>query len=359
MTHTPKAIQSNDIDIVYTWVDGSDPAWLNKKDFHAQSQANPHFPSSRSNSRFRSIDELKYSLRSIEAYAPWVRKIHIITDAQTPKWLNTEHPKLQIVDHKDIFKNTNHLPCFNSTAIVSNIHNTPDLSEKFIYLNDDVFLGRPTSPNEFFPNGNLPFVFTKSIFPKKKKWHFLGGTPEGRDEMHFSHIFNSRLAVLNKTGVKVHYDLRHLSLPMKKSILQAMDATIYSDNFASTRSSRFREVGNTAIGYLFSFHVIATKEGKPKHVASPKSSASIKSLVQKALKIPQGEFITIGGADFEKKLMRIKAFRPMQFCINDDQSARASDQEKLVRFLEDYFPNPSSFEKKPSVDAVVRQSRVN
>ena len=60
--------------------------------------------------------ELKYSLRSIGLYAPWVRKIFIVTDNQVPEWLDTAHPKIQIVDHSEILPEESR-PCFNSVII--------------------------------------------------------------------------------------------------------------------------------------------------------------------------------------------------------------------------------------------------
>jgi hypothetical protein len=37
-----------------------------------------------SDNRFRDSEELRYSLRSLVKYAPWVRKIFIVTDNQIP-----------------------------------------------------------------------------------------------------------------------------------------------------------------------------------------------------------------------------------------------------------------------------------
>lgn len=72
--------------------------------------------------RYRDNEELRYSLRSLWRYAPWVRHVYIVTNGQVPHWLNTEHPKLTIVQHKDIFVNQSHLPVFASPAIESHLH---------------------------------------------------------------------------------------------------------------------------------------------------------------------------------------------------------------------------------------------
>ena len=103
-----------------------------------------------SSSRFADNEELKYSLRSVEKFAPWVRNIYIVTNGQIPSWLNLEHPRIKIVTHEEIFINKSHLPTFSSPAIEVHIHRIKGLSKKFIYLNDDVFFGDHVWPDDFF-----------------------------------------------------------------------------------------------------------------------------------------------------------------------------------------------------------------
>ncbi|KAL5007073.1 hypothetical protein ScPMuIL_015879 [Solemya velum] len=101
-------------------------------------------------SRFQDNEELRYSLRSVEMFAPWVRNIYIVTNGQIPYWLNLEHPRLKIITHDEIFDNKSHLPTFGSPAIEANIHKIPGLSDKFIYMNDDVLFGVEVWPDDFF-----------------------------------------------------------------------------------------------------------------------------------------------------------------------------------------------------------------
>jgi hypothetical protein len=100
--------------------------------------------------RYRDSGELRYSLRSLVQYAPWIRRVYLVTDNQIPSWLNlgSEVP-ITVVSHADIFPNKSHLPVFSSPAIESHLHRIPGLSKKFIYFNDDVFLGAPTAPEDF------------------------------------------------------------------------------------------------------------------------------------------------------------------------------------------------------------------
>ena len=84
-------------------------------------------------------------MRSVHLFAPWVRRIHLVTAGQVPDWLDTDHPQVQVVDHRDILP-ADALPTFNSHAIETALHRVPDLTEQWVYLNDDVFLGRPLRP---------------------------------------------------------------------------------------------------------------------------------------------------------------------------------------------------------------------
>ncbi|GIY39559.1 hypothetical protein CDAR_539291 [Caerostris darwini] len=101
-------------------------------------------------SRFTDNEELRYSLRSLEKHAPWVQHIYIITNGQIPYWLNLDDPSVTIVTHEEIFPNKSHLPTFSSPAIECHLHRIPNLSQKFIYLNDDVMFGKDVWPEDFF-----------------------------------------------------------------------------------------------------------------------------------------------------------------------------------------------------------------
>ncbi|CAG2055193.1 unnamed protein product, partial [Timema podura] len=93
--------------------------------------------------------ELRYSLRSLEKFAPWIRHVFLVTNGQIPYWLNLDNPRLTLVTHEEIFVNLSHLPTFSSPAIETHIHRIHGLSQKFLYLNDDVMLGKEVWPEDF------------------------------------------------------------------------------------------------------------------------------------------------------------------------------------------------------------------
>ena len=135
------------IDFVITWVDGQDINWLNKKRKYETITNKKN--ESNSKIRYRDWGLLKYWFRSIEKYAPWVNKIFLITDHQIPEWLDTSNNKIVIVNHEDYIPNE-YLPTFNSNTIELFINNINDLSEKFVYFNDDMFITNYLKKDYFF-----------------------------------------------------------------------------------------------------------------------------------------------------------------------------------------------------------------
>ncbi|XP_074026778.1 N-acetylglucosamine-1-phosphate transferase subunits alpha and beta isoform X1 [Leptinotarsa decemlineata] len=138
------------VDVVYTWVNGSDPVFLQNLENYIEAESDLYDVSKQ---RFDDKEELKFSLRSLEKYAPWVNHVYIVTNGQIPSWLNLDYEKVTLVTHEEIFKDTFNLPTFSSPAIESNLHRISRLSKKFIYFNDDIFLGMPTYLEDFFTTG--------------------------------------------------------------------------------------------------------------------------------------------------------------------------------------------------------------
>ena len=112
-----KQIQ-HDVDIVITWVDGSDKQWQHQRASYKYAETGKKEEAV----RYRDQGTLKYVFRSIEKYAPWVRKIHFITCGQIPEWMNTSNPKIHLVNHKDYIPDE-YLPTFSSHTIELNFHN--------------------------------------------------------------------------------------------------------------------------------------------------------------------------------------------------------------------------------------------
>lgn len=119
-------------------------------------------------SRYRDSDELRYSLRSLEKYAPWVRHVYLVTDDQIPWWLDMASDRLTVVPHRKVFARAHRefLPVFSSPAIETQLHNIPGLSKRFIYFNDDVMLGAETWPSDFATLRGAPRIYLAWEVPK-------------------------------------------------------------------------------------------------------------------------------------------------------------------------------------------------
>ena len=145
------------VDVVYAWVDGSEEAHAGRRRQYAAMLADSH-AENLDPARFRDNGELRYSLRSLEQFAPWVNRIHIVSDSQTPPWLDVSHPRIAMVRHEDVIPER-HLPTFNSHVIESRLHRIPGLSEHYLYFNDDFFLTNRAEKGDFFTANGLPFLF--------------------------------------------------------------------------------------------------------------------------------------------------------------------------------------------------------
>lgn len=139
-----------EIDFVVTWVDMDDPKWI--ESFSKYSGKIDNSKNELSEARFRDYGFLKYWFRGVEKFAPWVRKVHFVTCNQKPDWLDENHPKLNLVNHSDYIPNE-YLPVFNSSLIEIHLHRIPNLSEHFVYFNDDFYLTNSITPERFFVNG--------------------------------------------------------------------------------------------------------------------------------------------------------------------------------------------------------------
>jgi hypothetical protein len=154
--------RSKKLDVVYLWVNMDDPKWRLKKGIPPMDE-----PIDPNNYR-----ELEFSAKSTINYMKDILgTIYIVTDDQIPDWLeNYEHKdKIQIVDHKDIIP-SKFLPCFNAIVIETFIQNIPNISDWFIYVNDDMFINEKVTHDTFFVSDNVArfcgcdgIIFTNTI----------------------------------------------------------------------------------------------------------------------------------------------------------------------------------------------------
>lgn len=142
------------IDAVVTWVDGNDLSHIRKREIYQEGGAAKTISSSKEMTRFINNGELKYCLKSLLVNMPWLRQVFIVTDNQTPDFLPKEllnNSKVTVVDHRVVFSGYEGvLPTFNSISIESVLHKIPNLSDHYIYFNDDFMVLQPVEATEFF-----------------------------------------------------------------------------------------------------------------------------------------------------------------------------------------------------------------
>ena len=142
------------MDVVITYVDGKDPLWL--EDYTKVVGGDIL------SKRFRDWGTLRYLLRGIGRFLPYVRKIHLVVarESQVPEWINRD--AVNVVLHRDIIPEA-YLPTFNSSMIEMFLHRIEGLDERFLYFNDDMFPVRPISQEAFFKDGKPAIGFRKVL----------------------------------------------------------------------------------------------------------------------------------------------------------------------------------------------------
>lgn len=195
------------VDVVITWVNNQDPDWVTKFEYYKNQAINDINPISIDNARFEDHGELFYVIRSILIYMPWVRTIFLITDNQIPSF---DLPsKVKIINHNQII-DKKYLPTFNSHVIEAHLHKIPDLSENFVYFNDDVFIARYLPKSHFLSGNNI-----SSLFLNRRNLDEM--LQKGVTTPTLSACLNSRKLLFKQYQKKVSIPLVHTYIPLKKT----------------------------------------------------------------------------------------------------------------------------------------------
>ncbi|MFG3259853.1 stealth conserved region 3 domain-containing protein [Streptomyces sp. NPDC048172] len=307
------------VDAVYTWVDGSDPAWRERR---ARAGGGAYHEEAANPARYASHDELRYSLRSLRFYAPWIRDVYLVTDEQVPPWLDATAPGLRVVSHKEIFTDPDALPTFNSHAIESQLHHIEGLSEHFLYLNDDVFLGRLTTARDFFlGNGLTKFFPSPALVPP--------GPPTAEDTPVSAAAKNNRALVQAAFGTVLTQKMKHTPHAVRRSVLDEIEHR-FPEAHRATANSRFRGLGDlSVVSSLHHYYAFHTARAVPGHL--------------------RYAYLDIADPRLNERLDRLLERRDRHaFCLNDTVSQEcdeAAQRALLVPFLEAYFPVPGPYER--------------
>ncbi len=319
------------IDLVYLWVDDNDPNWQEKKNSFLKTNNN-NSKETTGDARWRNNDELKYSLRSAEKYAPWINHIYIITDQQIPSWLKENHPKVTIVDHSEIFPKES-LPVFNSQAIESRLHKTPNLSEHFILGNDDFLFVKPISPDIFFhPNGNAIVRMKKFSRKRANKANYNRTIKRMQD------------LIYEKFGIMFSVAPHHSFDAYLKSDYEFCINSLYKDEWEKTTFQRFRGENDMQRCFV-SYYMLVTNHATLRKVGRYNRIHGIWNKIQAFFTNCYANDSRCIDLNISNYNLALKKYNPLMICVNDNQNTTESHRRRLNPFLEQLFPEPSSFEK--------------
>ena len=299
------------IDLVILWVNGSDPDFIAQRNSWAQKNGE-----SVSYARYVQNDELRYLLRSVEKFLPWIRRAVLVTNGQSlPPWLRTEHPKLRILTHAE-FVPADCLPTFNSCAISTSIVLWKDLAEHFLLANDDTFVWQLLPPSYFFQQNK---AINRFVSYPQKDYH---ATSYGRQLLYIVQLVKNKYP-----GLFLPLEPHHnVSAYIKSACLKAWQA--FPDALLQTQQARFRKENNVNM-LLFAAAQAMLQKGLWRRSRCSRwfgSDGMVWELWQ----------------NYEEE---IKKFRPKLVCLNDSEKCLEVNRKHLVNFLQRIFPQASSFEK--------------
>jgi hypothetical protein len=320
-----KAGTADRIDIVYLWVNGADPVWLSKRHtayadwMRRKGEELAAFGNVAG--RYRDNSELLFNLRALELFFPDHGHVYIVTDGQTPAWLRPSG-QLTLVDHRQLLPPASP-GVFDSGHIESYLHHIPGLSERFIYLNDDVFFGQKVHPAWWFGERLKVFLEPASAA------HPQALHPDETALVNASIASGRWLSERYPHYLHIPQVYAHTPRAMRKSVMHELE-DLAQDWFAQVRSTVFRSwrippiVPDLAPRWMVQMGYAEQQVLNPLYINTGDDQAAqqFDALEQNFGQLPF-------------------------FCINDTCDEAQGDDPRLLRIaqtLERLLPNPSSFE---------------
>jgi len=337
-------MKEQQIDFVVLWLDSSDPDWQKSYAYY-KSGTTGHTEKA----RFRNMDNFRYWFRAVERYAPWVRKVFLVTNGKFPDWINKDCPKIELIKHED-YMPKEILPVFNSSTIEIFIHNIKGLSEHFVYFNDDVFLNAPIKPEYYFRKGlpcdvnketcfNIP-IYTKAdkfgvysvafadisiINSHFRRWRTVLQSPNRWFGIHLGISGFIMSCLLAKQRLFIGFSNYHIEQAYLKSIIA--EVWEKEPDFMKESCTKFRE-DLKANQYLFRYWQFARNMFYPKKRNGAYFTVSKDNLNQ-----------------IEKALIEEKYY---SICMNDTPLCAEEDfdfiDKSIQQLFVNKFPQKSSFE---------------
>lgn len=310
------------IDAVITWIDGDEPAHREKMRPYLEATGKRLYEDSTATTRFRSMGEIFYCVASILRFAPYVRKIFIVTDRQDPKlddFVLENFPDnkipIIIVDHTEIYKGyEKYLPVFCSRSIESCLFRITSLSENFIYFNDDILLARPTCPEDWFVDDKAIARGRWKNYALFKIFLCMKPRKNGRKPIGFK---NGMLNAAKAAGHNRRFFLiRHTPHTQKKSVMERF----YSHNpqlFEANISHRFRSGDQYNPQVLF--YLLGLRSGE--------------CVMRNKLELLYMKPVGRGKGYINRKMRDFKKHNPKFICVGSLDRATADDRATIEEWL--------------------------
>ena len=305
----------NRISLVVSWIDGADEHFYSTRKTYVDKEHVPKNSHNIADYRVINTDELKYLLRSVDKFGPWIYKIFIVTSFhQRPKWLQTSS-RIKLVNDTEIVP-AQYLPTFNSHVIECYLHKIAGLTEHYIYANDDMFLGRNVTAADFFENGK-PIIYA----------HGIQKPTEDEKSYHKMAWFNNYKLLADMHGHDALLPEKlpcHQMIPTTKTIAQKMH-DLFPEQITQTAQTKFRNANN--------IHPL----GLQLYNALCEGTAVLNREHMDEL---YSDFFS-DAKTFKYFLDYITMKKPKFFCVNNI----IAPSPVFIEFAEHYFPEKSQFEK--------------
>jgi hypothetical protein len=271
-------------------------------------------------------------LRSLEAHAPWIRNVYLVTNGQVPGWLVLANPRLRLVHHGQLFERPDQLPTFNSMAIESTLHRLPGIARVFLFFNDDIFLGQQLQPSHLVARDGSP----RSFVVRHRSIAATSATRSGRPDR----LALSAEILTRRFGVRRWRDVPHTPVLFAVDVLRELAET--TPELAETADHQIRQHRDVSARFLH-VHTLAQRRPRMPWGWLPGPLDRRYTTVWPR----QARLLMVGEEDgMLAKLRALERRPPRFFCINDGMDEDTSAFQPVRAILERMFPTPSSFERR-------------
>eukprot|EP00747_Dinoflagellata_sp_TGD_P099174 gnl/TRDRNA2_/TRDRNA2_167657_c0_seq1.p1 gnl/TRDRNA2_/TRDRNA2_167657_c0~~gnl/TRDRNA2_/TRDRNA2_167657_c0_seq1.p1 ORF type:complete len:367 (+),score=42.75 gnl/TRDRNA2_/TRDRNA2_167657_c0_seq1:56-1156(+) len=181
--------------------------------------------------------EMRYSIRSLEKFAPWFNKVYILVNGQEelPRWLTAlASQRIEMVDRCKLFDRPDDCPTFNNAACQAVMHKVPNLEEHFVAIEDDMLLTRCLQPKDFFFAAGKPLIFMPLLALDAQKQVYGNATGEDLPR----HVVPYRVQ-----------PFFHIPFPMLRSFAHAQEEHFHEwFSYVRSHKHRFKCCGSTPRG---------------------------------------------------------------------------------------------------------------